>query len=220
MKKVLILTCAFILCLIAVDHAPAGQNIFVDLAVPQLASTDAHTAQSYFIQSVTDTRVFDGPDSGPETPSWGVENPKDRTDELKRKAIGRAVARGGKKEGNVLIGVGDITTTMRDVISGVLVSLGQTVIEDKDEIKPETILVDVEIMTLWGFFREAFVGGSMIADIEAAIILNKQDKIVKKTIKVSSKKSARYPQKPENWEIVFNMALKDYSGIARKELRQ
>ncbi len=219
MRKIVTILFGLFFAFFLVNRAHAGKNIFIELVVTGPHPTVKPDEQSFFIGSVTDKRFFGGLSSPIDVPSWGVEE-KERGDELKSRAVGRAVQRGERKEGNVLIGRGDIRAVMKDVVSGALSQLGYLVVENKSDIKPDTIIVDLEINKFWGHFHEAFMGGSINVNIETAIILKKKDKIEKKTIKVSGKRSARYPQKPANWEQVFNEALDDFMNSAVVELRQ
>jgi hypothetical protein len=217
-KKIIIIFTLFV-AFLSVNEAYAGKNVFIELEVTGTHPKVKPDAQSFLIGSVTDKRFFGGLSSPVDVPSWGVDE-KERGDELKGRAVGRAVQRGERREGNVLIGRGDIRAVMKDVVSGALSQLGYFVVENKSDIKPDTIIVDLEINKFWGFFHESFMGGSINVNIETAIILKKKASIEKKTIKVSGKRSARYPQKPANWEIVFNEALDDFMNSAMVELRQ
>ncbi len=219
MRKMIIILFIMSVALSAVDMAYAGKDLFIELEVNGSHSESKPGTQSFFIRAVSDKRFFGGLSSPIDVPSWGVEE-KERSDKLKSRAVGRAVQRGERKEGNVLIGRGDIRTVMKDVVSSALYQLGYFVVENKSDIKPDTIIVDLEINKFWGYFHEAFVGGSINVNIGTAIILKKKDKIEKKTLQVWGKRSARYPQKPANWEIVFNEALDDLMNSAMGELRQ
>jgi hypothetical protein len=216
-KNIIILIFLFVTFLVA-DESFAGKNIFIELEVADIQQTVKPDAQRFFIGSVVDKRFFGGLSSPTNVPSWGVAKPE-QTDELKSKAVGRAVQRGERKEGNILIGKGDVRSIMKDVVSGAMKQLGYSEVTNRNVTGPDTIIVDIEINKFWGYFHEAFIGGSINVSIEAAMLLNKKDKIEKKTIQVSGKRSARYPQKPANWEKVFNEALSDFENSTLVELR-
>jgi hypothetical protein len=209
-----------IVLILAANQARSEENILINLEVPKVTPANRPDTQSFFIQSVSDNRAFGDTASSVEVPSWGVEDPSKQTEVTKHRAVARGYVSRGRSEGNVLIVRGDVDSVMKDIVSGALAQLGYWVIENKEDIKPDTIIVDVAINKFWGYFRAAFMGGSIAADIETAITLTKKDKREKKVIQVSAKKSARYPHKAANWELVFNMALKDYMGTAMSVLKQ
>lgn len=218
MRKNIILLISLFVAILVTKECLAGENIFIEIETAEIKQTVKPDAQRFFIESVVDKRFFGGRSSPIDVPSWGMDK-KEQSDELKSRAVGRAVKRGEKKQGNVLIGKGDVRSVMKEIVSGAMTQLGYAEIENNNSISSDTIIIDLEINKFWGYFHEAFVGGSINVSIETAILLKKKDKLEKKTIAVTGKRSARYPQKPANWEIVFNEALSDFMNSALVELR-
>ena len=219
MRRSLIFIAILIVLLPAGATVFAGEHLYITLKIPTTIPVSTPNGQSVIIQSVTDNRFFGGLSSPVDLPSWGVDK-KGQTDELKHRAVGRAVLRGERTKGNVLTGMGDITSVTQEIVSSAFKGLGYTVIEKKEDMKEDTIAVDIAINTFWGYFQEAFIGGNMNVTIETTITIHKKDTIQKRTTRVTAKQSARYPNKPENWEKVFNMALSDYLNAVRSDLKQ
>jgi len=195
-------------------------DIFINLSAPETEKQASSLKKTFFIREVTDARTFAEPSAKPDIPSWGTANEKDRTEERRSKSVARASRRGEKPSGNVLIVLGDVRTIMKDATAYSLKALGYSVLENGGEEQADAVPVDVEIKNFWGHFREAFMGGSMSATIEAAISFTLGDVRKTRTIHVEAKMSARYPNKPANWEEVFTTALGYFNDAAMNELRQ
>jgi len=209
-----------VVLLFSAPWALAKNLFFINLAAPEISPAPRVDAPGFFIRSVEDARSFGDQASGVETPSWGVDDPSLQTEGDKHKAVGRAFVTRKKSEGNVLIFRGDVETLMREIVTNALAGLGYPVVEDREALGPEVILVDIEVRNFWGYFEASFVGGNITADIETLITMTKTDKVEKRTIQVSASKSLRYPNKAVNWEIVFNMALKDYAQAVMTQMKQ
>lgn len=220
MKRMTIFVSLLLIFLFGESHAAEKQNTLINLEVQKITSAARPDAPSFFIRSVTDIRTFGASTSNVQIPSWGGTDLREQTDADRRKAVARAFVTRKKLGGNVLILRGDVESVTKDVIVGALAKLGYSVIEKNEDVKPDTIILDVAVGKFWGYFQEAFVGGDISVTIETTITENKSGAIVKKTLEVSSKKSARYPNKPENWELVFSTALSDLMNASMGELRQ
>lgn len=209
-----------IVTLLGAPWAHAKSLFFINLAIPEIPVAPRVDVPAFSIRSVVDVRHFESPGSNVQTPSWGVDDPALQTDSDKHKAVGRAFVTREKTEGNVLILRGDVETIIRDVMANALAGLGYPLIEWRESAGSDVIVVDVEIRKFWGYFEAAFIGGSITANIEALVTMTKPDGIDKRAIQVSASKSLRYPNKPANWEIVFNMALKDFAQAVMSQMKQ
>ncbi len=216
-RMVFIIVLCF-LCIVG-NRAFGDGNLSIHLKIPAIASEKALDSKTFFLRSISDKRFFGGLSSPVDVPSWGIDE-KERTETMKARAVGRAVLRDNRKEGNVLIGKGDVKSIIGEAIRISLRTLGYRIIEKEEEITPETIIIDVSIVRFWGYIREAFIGGAIHTDIKTEILLKKREKTEKRVTLVSGKRSMRYPNKPENWELVFNTALSDYTNAIMHELKK
>ncbi|UCG77419.1 MAG: hypothetical protein JSV21_07480 [Nitrospirota bacterium] len=220
MNRQAILLIAFIF--IYSIHAFAGEeaNVLIELKTPAIETKKTASLKSIFIESVSDSRAFSEPDVPAIVPSWGLVEGQERTDDIKYRAVARAVWRGGSKGGNVLIGNGDVMSFTKEIISSAFRSIGYDVIEDKTDIKADTIMVSLDVMNFWAYFEQVIAGGSITTNIETSITMKSDNTTKKITIKVSGNRWAYNPRKPSNWEAVYNMSLSDMLDTAVNEIKK
>ncbi len=195
-------------------------DVGIELTAPSLLAVTGDTRGHIFISKISDNREFKGPDSETALPSWGSDGTEGRADDMMHRAVGRAVWRGGRKGGNVIIENSDILALTRGTLEGSFRGMGFDIVAEKADTISDIIEAEIEILNFWAYFKQAIAGGSVTADIEVLIRLRSSDRTRIITIKVSDNRWAYNPRNPSNWGMVFTSALENLMNSAVEELKK
>lgn len=129
-----------------------------------------------FIASVNDKREFEDTPKNASIPSVynrKVESlssqEKDRYIARKRNSYGRAL------ENIVLDGDQTVTNLIKNSVARAFVNNGFYVLNDKKQITQNTILIKVDILKFWSFFRPGFWSVAVNTHIKSDILTNNQN---------------------------------------------
>jgi len=182
------------------------------LEVPTPAVQAASTGKSIFIRSVTDQRQFEDNPRNPATPSLGFGGASQASADLKKRAIARKRGAYGKALGDILLDEGQtVEGVMRDTIKSTLRGIGYTVLDNRDQVKSDTLMMDVMIDKFWAWFTPGAFAITLRSEIETTLAINRASGGEPKhtTIKASGKKDAA-ASTTGAWAAVYERGLAEY----------
>lgn len=182
----------------------------VSLQIPEVSMSTNSNGKTIFINSVTDNRTFQQNPSSPDIPSLGFGGADNTSSDLKKRAIARKRNTYGKALGDILL---EENQTVESIIKKSLTKsfheLGYEVIDKKENVKTNTIIVDTSIDKFWSWMNPGFWAITLSSEIETKITLtNPKDKT--KEIYVKSQGNYQVAS-GGNWIEIMNKSLQQFN---------
>lgn len=182
----------------------------ISLHVPEPNMSASPNGKTLFINSVTDNRDFQQSPQTPDIPSLGFGGADNAAAALKKRAIARKRNTFGKALGDILL---DENQTVESVVKSSLTKsfqeLGYEVLDHKEKVKNDTIIVDTSIDKFWSWMNPGFWALTLSSEIETKITLTNY-KDTTKEIYVKSQGNYQVAS-GSNWIAIMNKALEQYN---------
>ncbi len=162
-----------------------------------------------FIRNVTDGRKFENEPKDASIPSIYDRRVEDVKSEEKNIYIGRKrLGAFGKAMENIVLDRGQtVTGVIKNSVSKAFLNNGYYVLQDKDQVNQNTLIVDIDIFKFWSFFRPGFWTFSITANIKSDITIN--SKKIKTDVEHFEKFHGTF-NIDKDYQKVVNAALKIY----------
>ena len=190
----------------------------VALQVPTTkAETVSSNAQQIYINSVVDKRVFEVKPPEPNIPSLDPSEPQ--TDDIKARAVARKRNGYGRAMGDIVLNANQtVTSVIKDSFKEALKSNGYQVIENKEQITPQTYIADVTILKFWAWMNPGAFAISLSCEIETNVNLKKAGDPQTHTIHVKAADSYQMGTE-SNYIEIMQKALQQYITEAKAEIK-
>jgi uncharacterized lipoprotein YajG len=191
----------------------------MELSVPEDRAPAASGGKSVMIRSVTDKRVFEENPSDPSTPSLGFGGAGAATADERKRAIARKRNTYGKALGDILLKEGQsVETVAADLLKSSLRGMGYTVIGDRNQVKADTLVVDVTVNKFWAWFTPGFWALTLRSEIDTTVTVDRAAGGAKqqKTIAAKAEKNAQAAT-TGTWAEVYQRAFENYRANAKQE---
>lgn len=191
----------------------------VALQVP--AATKAEVVPSngkqVYINSVVDKRVFEIKPPEPSIPSLDPSEPQ--SDAIKARAVGRKRNGYGMALGDILLNENQsVSSVIKDSLKEALMDKGYQVIENKEQVTPQTYIADIKILKFWSWMNMGFLALSISCEIETTVDLKKEGTPEMYSLHVKAADSFQTGME-SNYIEVMQKALKEYSAQAKTEIK-
>ena len=191
----------------------------VALQVP--AATKAEVAPSngkqVYINSVVDKRVFEVKPPEPSIPS--LDPSEEQSDAIKARAVGRKRNGYGMALGDILLNENQsVSSVIKDSLKEALMGKGYQVIENKEQITPQTYIADVKILKFWSWMNMGFWALSISCEIETDVDLKQEGAPNSYNLHVKVADSFQTGME-SNYIEMMQKALKEYSAQAKTEIK-
>jgi len=188
----------------------------VSLQIPQANVAKQSNGETIFIRSVTDNRAFQESPSSPDIPSLGFGETGTASNDLKKRAIARKRNTYGKALGDILLKENQtVESIVKDSLTKSFYEAGYEVIENKEQLKDNTIIIDTSIEKFWSWMNPGFWAISLTSEIGTKIsISNIHDK--PKEIYVQSQGNFQVANEG-NWLEIINESLQKFNDKVREQ---
>ena len=137
------------------------------------AETVPSNGQQIYINSVVDKRVFEVKPPEPNIPSLDPSEPQ--SDAIKARAVGRKRNGYGMALGDILLNEGQsVNSVVKNSLTEAFVGKGYQVIENKDQITPQTYIADVKILKFWAWMNPGFFAITLNCEIETNVDIKQE----------------------------------------------
>ncbi|WP_263833554.1 hypothetical protein [Sulfurospirillum oryzae] len=190
----------------------------VALQVPTTkAEAVPSNGQQIYINSVVDRRMFEPKPTDPSTPS--LDPSEAQSDTIKARAVGRKRNGYGMALGDILLNEDqNVNSVVKNALKEALTGKGYQVIENKDQITPQTYMADVKIVKFWSWMNMGFLALTISCEIETKVDLKKE--VDAKTYNVHVKAADSFQTGMEsNYLEVMQKALQQYIAEAKVEIK-
>ena len=189
----------------------------VRLQLPENSIKAQANGKKIFIESVTDERVFQEQPKTQDIPSLGFGGAASATEDLKKRAIGRKRNSYGKAMGDILLEEGQtVESVIKDTLARSFMETGYKIINNKEEISDETIILTAKIQKFWAYMTPGFWAITLSSDISTDIEMT-QHGTDKKSINVHS--DGKYQVATEgNWMEIVDLSIQKYITELKKEI--
>ncbi|WP_052433580.1 hypothetical protein [Sulfurospirillum arsenophilum] len=190
----------------------------VALAVPTTnAEAVPSNAQQIYINSVVDKRVFEVKPSEPNIPSLDPSEPQ--TDTIKARAVARKRNGYGMAMGDIVLNANQtVNSVIKDSLKEALKSKGYQVIENKDQITPQTYIADVKIVKFWSWMNPGAFAITLSCEIETNVNMKKEGDPQAYNIHVKAADSYQMGTE-SNYIEIMQIALQKYIAEAKTEIK-
>lgn len=189
---------------------------YLKLEVP---TTDliTQTGKQVLIRSIEDNREFQDYPPSPDIPSLGFGGVQQASKEMKSRAIARKRDLYGKALGDIFLEEGQtVETVIYGALKNALNANGYTVVNNKNEVKQDVIIMDVTIDKFWAWVNPGLWTIAIKAEITTSINVIIPNQVETKVIKASAINKA-LSGKTENWIKAYKMTIEDYINKAKDE---
>ncbi|AOO66477.1 hypothetical protein [Sulfurospirillum halorespirans] len=190
----------------------------VALQVPTAtAETAPSNGQQIYINSVVDKRVFEVKPPEPNIPSLDPSEPQ--TDAIKARAVARKRNGYGMAMGDIVLNANQtVNSVIKESLKEAFKNKGYHVIENKEQITPQTYIADVNILKFWAWMNPGAFAIALSCEIETNIKMKKEGD--PKTYNVSVKAADSYQMGTEsNYIEIMQKALQKYIAEAQTEIK-
>jgi len=190
----------------------------VALQVPTAkAETVPSNGKQIYINSIVDRRMFEPKPTDPSTPS--LDPSEAQSDTIKARAVGRKRNGYGMALGDILLNEDQsVNSVVKNALKEALVSKGYHVIENKEQITPQTYIADAKIIKFWSWMNMGFFL-TISCEIETKVDLKKEGDA--KTYNVHVKAADTFATGLEsNYMAVMQKALQKYIEEAKTEIKE
>ncbi len=198
-------------------HGCATSRSVIDVPLPKSENLAASKGAEIYINSVTDNRVFEANPADPNIPS--LDPSEDQGATIQSRALGRKRNSFGKGLGDILL---PETHTIESIIQSVMrqtfIENGYKVLDNKQQITPDTVIVDAQVNKFWSWMNPGFWAITLSTEISTNIDIKKPGLTEQKTVSV--KQSDTFQTGVEgNWLDVIQSALKAYAVELNAKLK-
>lgn len=191
----------------------------VALQVPTAKTEVAPSnGKQIYINSVVDKRVFEFKPAAPSTPS--LDPSEAQNDVIKARAVGRKRNAYGMALGDILLNENQsVNSVVKNALAEALQAKGYQVLDNKDQVSPQTYIVDVKILKFWSWMNPGAFAITLSCEIETKIDLKKEGSPENHTIHV--KAADTYGAGFEsNYIEIMQKALQKYIEEAKTEIKE
>lgn len=190
----------------------------VALQVPTAKTEVAPSnGKQIYINSVVDKRFFELKPADPSTPSLDPSEAQD--DAIKARAVGRKRNGYGMALGDILLSENQsVNSVVKDALKEALVDKGYQVIDNKEQITPQTYIADVKIVKFWSWMNMGFWALTLSCEIETKVDLKKEGTPEAYTIHVKAADTFQTGME-SNYLEVMQKAVQQYVAEAKTEIK-
>ena len=194
----------------------ATSRSVLDIPSPAALGAAQAIGKEVFVASVADHRSFASDPRSPDIPS--LDPGADQGDAVKARAVGRKRNSFGKALGDILLKEGQTVETLTaDSIRRAFAEKGYKVIERREEVTPDTLLVEATVDKFWSWMNPGFASITLSTEISTDLAI--RSPAPGKTTTISVKASGNYQTgMEENWIEVINKALRAYVDELKAKL--
>lgn len=190
----------------------------VALQVPTAKAEPAPSnGQQIYINSVVDKRMFELKPADPSTPS--LDPSEAQSDTIKARAVGRKRNGYGMALGDILLNEDQsVNSVIKDSLKEALKSKGYQVIENKEQITPQTYIADVKIVKFWSWMNPGAFAITLSCEIGTNVNMKKEGD--PQTYNLHVKAADSYQMGTEsNYIEIMQIALQKYIAEAKAEIK-
>ena len=198
----------------------ATSRSHLDLNMPATAPLHPNGRQVY-VRSIVDKREFQDNPRSPAIPSLrGRASTASR--ELKSSAIGRKRNSFGKALGDYVLADGQtVQTVIYQATWNSLAALGYDVTNQREEAKPDAIVMDISIDKFWSWFAPGFSAINIKSDITTTDKIVSSTKGSERTFVIEAHAVNDYQiASNSNWKKTIAAALEEFTSKAKTEFKQ
>ena len=190
----------------------------VALQVPTVkAETAPSNGQQIYINSVVDKRVFEVKPPEPNIPS--LDPSEAQSDTIKARAVGRKRNGYGMALGDILLNEGQsVNSVVKNALTEAFVGKGYQVIENKEQITPQTYIADVKIIKFWSWMNMGFWALTLSCEIETNVDIKQEGNPQTYSLHVKAADSFQTGME-SNYIEVMQKALQQYIAEAKTEIK-
>jgi len=203
-----ITTLFFLITIVTLTGCATNRGI-VSLQLPESTTVHEPNGKHIYLESVVDERIFEENPKTQDIPSLGFGGAKNSIKELKLRAIARKRNSFGKALGDILLKPGQtVETVIADALKRSFIETGYQVIDDKENITENTLILKVKIRDFWAYMTPGFWALTLSSDISTDIDIT-QIGIDTKTITVHSEGKYQIASE-KNWMEIVHQSLHKY----------
>ena len=190
----------------------------VALQVPTAkVETAPSNGQQIYINSIVDKRIFEVKPPEPSIPSLDPSEPQ--SDAIKARAVGRKRKTYGMALGDILLNENQsVNSVVKNALTEALVGKGYQVIENKEQITPQTYIADVKILKFWAWMNPGFFAISLSCEIETNVDIKQEGDPKIYNLHVKAVDSFQTGME-SNYIEVMQKALQQYIAEAKTEIK-
>lgn len=206
---------------LALGSGCATSRDVMKLDIPQDAAPAASNGKSVFIRTVTDNRRFEENPGQPNIPSLGFEGTGAAPVEMRKRAIARKRNTYGKALGDILLEEPqNVEGVVGELVKTSLRGMGYTVVNDRNQVNSDTLMMDVRIDKFWAWFNPGFWALTLKSEISTTVSVDRASggSRQQKTVNATAEKSAQVATSG-TWAEVYQRAFEEYRKNARADLK-
>jgi len=190
----------------------------VALQVPTVKTeTVPSNGQQIYINSVVDKRVFEVKPPEPNIPS--LDPSEAQSDAIKARAVGRKRNGYGMALGDILLNEDQsVNSVIKNSLTEAFVAKGYQVIENKEQITPQTTIADVKILKFWAWMNPGFFAITISCEIETNVDIKQKGDPNIYNLHVKAADSFQTGME-SNYIEMMQKALSEYISQARTEIK-
>lgn len=191
----------------------------IALQVPtDKSETISSNGKQVYINSVVDKRVFELKPADPSTPSLDPSEPQ--SDSIKAQAVGRKRNGYGMALGDILLNKNQtVSSVIKDSLKEALTDKGYHVIDNKEQVTPQTYIADVTILKFWSWMNMGFWALTLSCEIETNVHFKQKENPKTYNLHVKAADSFQTGM-GSNYIEVMQKALKEYIKEAKEEITE
>jgi hypothetical protein len=190
----------------------------ISLQVPEPTATIQHNDKTLYINSVTDNRIFQKNPRSPNIPSLGfTAKEEEAIKSIQKRAIARKRNSFGKALGDILLEENQtVELVVRKLLIKSFTELGYDIIDNQEDLKDNTIVIDTSIEKFWSWMNMGFKI-SLTTEIETKITITKP---LNDTKDIYVKYSDSYfAASGSNWLEVMKKCMQKYTERVKEDFR-
>jgi len=195
----------------------AANRGVVSLDTPQIGTIAASNGKSIYVNSVSDKRIFEAKPATPNIPSLSpveINSPA-----IKSRAVGRKRNSYGVALGDILLKEGrSVEQIVGESVEQAFLENGYSIIKDKKDVTPETMMIDVKINKLWSWMNPGFWALKISCEIETDLIIGKNSSPKVEVISVNASNNFQTGA-GSNYISVMKQARQMYIAEVKNRLR-
>lgn len=206
---------------LALGSGCATSRDVMKLDVPADTGPAAANGKSVFIRSVTDNRKFQDNPSDPSIPSLGFGGASGASAAERKRAIARKRNTYGHALGDILL---DESQTVEGVVSELIKSslrgMGYAVVNDRNQLKGDTLVMDVSVDKFWAWFNPGFWALTLKSEVATSVKVEHASggTAQQKIVTGNGEKSAQMATSG-TWAEVYQRALANYQENAKSQFQ-
>jgi len=189
----------------------------VQIQSPEKTPHLKSNGKEVYIKSVSDKRVFQENPKTQDIPSLGFGGSSSAKEAIKKRAIARKRNSFGQAMGDILLEEGQtVETVIADILKQAFQETGYKVINSKETVSDDTIIVKADIQNFWAYMTPGFWALTLSSDISTDIEMIFNDTQNKK---ITVHSEGKYQMATEgNWMEVVDLSVQKYLSEVKKEI--